>query len=99
MNMDLAHLKDEFTATLKDRPLGTTADITQHTVIFWDSQEVVGAHLIADHPGFEGRFELDDHFLGDAHEHLTHWFENPEFSLRPDLVAWLDSGMSKTTER
>ena len=98
MNMNLVHFKDEFTATLKARPRGTTADITEHTVIFLDGKEAVGVHLIADHPGFEGRFELDDHFLGDAHEHLTHGFENPEFSSRPDLVAWLDSGMDKSTE-
>ncbi|WP_213781744.1 hypothetical protein [Caballeronia sp. dw_276] len=98
MTMDLAHLKHEFTATLKDRPRGTTANITEHTVIFLDGKEAVGVHLIADPPGFEGRFELDDYFLGDAHEHLTHWFENPEFSSRPDLVAWLDAGMDKSTE-
>ena len=97
MNMDLAQLKAEFSAILKDRPRGTTADITGQTVVFWDGKEGLGVHLIADYPGFEAPFEIDDHFIGDVHEHLTHWFENPEFSSRPDLVAWLDSGMDKST--
>jgi hypothetical protein len=99
MNMNLVHFKDEFTATLKARPRGTTANITEHTVIFLDGKEAVGVHLIADPPGFEGRFELDDYFLGDAHEHLTHWFEDPKFSSRPDLVAWLDAGTVNSMER
>jgi len=84
---------------LKDRPRGTTADITEHTVIYWDGENAVGVHLIADHPGFDGRFELDHHFLGDAHEHLTHWFKDPMFSSRADLTAWLDAGVHKAVER
>ena len=99
MNMDLGRLKDELSAKLKERPRGTTADITEHTVIFWNGREAVGVHLIADRPGFEKIFDLDHHFLGDAHEHLTHWFEAPKFSERPDLVAWLDEGAEKSAEQ
>jgi hypothetical protein len=97
--MNLSGVKDRFAEMLNDRPRGTTADITEHTVIFCDGKALVGVHLIADGPGFERRFELDNHFLGDAHEHLTQWFEDPKFSSRPDLVAWLDSGVGKSTER
>jgi hypothetical protein len=36
--------------------------------------------LFPDHPGFDGRFELDHNFLGDAQEHLDHWLHDPRFS-------------------
>ncbi|SAL45652.1 hypothetical protein AWB64_04821 [Caballeronia sordidicola] len=99
MNMNLSDVKDEFAAMLKDRPRGTTADITEHTVIYWDGKTAVGIHRVYDHPWFEDRFEIDDHFVADAHEHLAPWFANPAFSSRPDLVAWLDAGLDKVMER
>ncbi|MGV7242053.1 hypothetical protein [Caballeronia sp. M23-90] len=99
MNMNLSGVKDQLAAMLKDRPPGTTADITEHTVIYWDGRQAVGAHVIADRPGFEESFDLDHHFLGDADEHLTHWFEDPKFSERPDLVAWLKARADRSAEQ
>jgi len=99
MTMTLKGVKDQLALMLKDRPCGTTADITEHTAIYWDGRGLAGVHLVADHPGFDGRFEIDEHFVGDAHEHLEHWFDDPKFSLRPDLVAWLNDGLNKVMER
>ena len=90
MDMDLGHVRAEFAALLSDKPRGTTADITDHAAVYWDGTRPMGVHLCADHPGFDGRFALDHHFYGDAHEHLTDWFAHPRYSLRPELVAWLD---------
>ncbi len=47
-------------------------------------------------PGLDGRFELDHDFYGDAHEHLARWFADPHYSLRPELVAWLDDPPNET---
>ena len=99
MTKTLSGVKDGLASMLKDRPHGTTADITEHTVIYWDGHSVAGVHLIADYPELDVRFEIDEHFVGDAHEHLTQWLDNPKFSSRPDLVAWLDDGMDKMMER
>jgi hypothetical protein len=99
MTMTLSTVKAQLAAMLKDHPRGTTADMTEHTVIYWDGKSLVGVHLIPDHPGFDGRFELDHHFLGDAHELLTHWFDDPKFSLRVDLVNRLGDGIDKIMER
>jgi hypothetical protein len=90
MVMDLEGIKAGFAALLRDRPRGTTADVTEHTVVYWDGEQVMGVHLCADHPGFDQRFELDHHFCGDAHEHMVSWFAHPRFTVRSDLVAWLD---------
>ena len=91
MDTDLMRMKAKLSSLLRDRPRGTTADIADHTVVYWDGQRPVGAHLCADHPGFDGQFDLDDHFHGDAYEHLANWFVEPHYSLRPDLAAWLDA--------
>jgi hypothetical protein len=99
MTMTLNGVKDELASMLKERPHGTTALITEHTVIYCDGHSVAGVHLIADHPEFGVRFEIDEHFVGDAREHLMQWLDNPKFSSLPDLVAWLDDGMDKMMER
>ncbi|MEA3094707.1 MAG: hypothetical protein QOJ04_6049 [Caballeronia sp.] len=91
MDMDLERVRAEFAALLSDKPRGTTADITDHAVVYWDGERPMGVHLWADHPGFDDRFELDHHFCGDVHEHLTDWFAHPRYSSHPNLVAWLDA--------
>lgn len=90
MDMDLERVRVEFTALLSGKPRSTTADITDHAAVYWDGTRLMAIHLCANHPGFDDRFELDDHFYGDAHEHLTDSFAYPRYSLRPELVAWLD---------
>lgn len=95
MAMDLERVKADFAALLSDRPRGTTADITGHTVIYWDGGRPMGVHLCADHPGFDDRFELDHHFCGDVHDYLSDGFADPRYSSRPELVAWLDDAPNK----
>jgi hypothetical protein len=36
---------------LRDHPPGTTADIAEYCVLFWDGDQLTGAHLSADPPG------------------------------------------------
>jgi hypothetical protein len=91
MDMDLERVRAEFTALLSDKPRGTSADITDHAAVYWDGERPTGVHLCADHPRFDDRFELDHHFCGDVHEQLTEWFAHPRYSLRPELVRWLDA--------
>ncbi|MDB5780994.1 hypothetical protein [Caballeronia mineralivorans] len=95
MDMDLERVKAALAASLSNKPRGTTADIAEHTAIYWDGERPVGVHLCADYPGFDGGFEIDHHFYGDAHEHLGDWLAYPRFSSRPDLVAWLDDSTNE----
>jgi hypothetical protein len=96
MDMDLDRVKSGFAALLRDRPRGTTADLSEQSVIYWDRDRAMGVHLCADPLGFDGRFDLDHDFCGDAHEHLAHWFADPHYSLRPELGAWLDDSPNET---
>ncbi len=87
--MDLESVKAKFASLLRDKPLGTTADITKHTVVCWNGEKLLGIHLCADHPGYDDVFEIDHDFCGDVHEHLEEWLADPRFSHRPDLLGWL----------
>jgi hypothetical protein len=88
--MDLESVKAKLASLLRDKPLGTTADITEHTVVCWSGEQQVGIHLCADHPGYDDMFDIDHDFCGDVHEHLVEWLGDPRFSHRSDLLEWLD---------
>jgi hypothetical protein len=66
--MDLESVKGKLASLLRDKPLGTTADITEHTVVCWNGEQLLGIHLRADHPGFDDMFDIDHEFCGDVHE-------------------------------
>ncbi len=75
---------------LRDRPPGTTADITADTVVYWDGERLNGAHLSADEPRVVADpFELED-VLPDVRDALADWLARPRFSFRPSLLEWLD---------
>jgi hypothetical protein len=97
MNMSLEEARTEFAALLRSQPRGTTADITAHTVVCLDGEQVIGVHLSDDPPGFCAAFPLDDHFYGDAHEHLAVWLAHPIYTSRPALAAWLDDPTHRST--
>lgn len=68
MNMNLSAVKDQLTTMLEDQPRGTTADIAEHTAIYWDGKKLVGIHLILDHPGSTAGLSSTTTFLGYARE-------------------------------
>jgi len=88
--MDLDSVKGRMASLLRDKPLGTTADITEHTVVCWNGEQLFGIHLCADHACFDDMFDIDHEFCGNVHEQLEEWFADPRFSERPDLLEWLD---------
>ncbi|TCG01130.1 hypothetical protein BZM26_10020 [Paraburkholderia strydomiana] len=75
---------------LRDRPPGTTADITGEAVLYWDGQGLSGAHLSKDDPrNVALPFELEDVLPG-ARDALADWLARPSFSFRSSLLEWLD---------
>jgi hypothetical protein len=88
--MDLESVKGKLASLVPDKPLGTTADITEHTVVCWNGEQLLGIHLCADHPGVDDMFDIDHDFCGDVREQLEAWFAHPRFSQRPALNEWLD---------
>ncbi|CAN7787808.1 hypothetical protein LJR034_008821 [Caballeronia sp. LjRoot34] len=88
--MDIESVKAKLVSLLGDKPRGTAADVTEHTVVCLNGTQLIGFRLCADYPGFDGIFDIDHNCCGDMHEHLVEWFADPRFSSRPDLLDWLD---------
>lgn len=75
---------------LRDRPPGTTADITSGAVLYWDGRRLQGAGVSVDEPdGVDPPVELED-LLPEIRGAVAGWLQRPTFSLRPSLLEWLD---------
>jgi hypothetical protein len=75
---------------LRDRPPGTTANITGEAVLYWDGGRLYGAHLSADEPRVVAEpFELED-VLPDVRDAVADWLARPRFTFRASLLEWLE---------
>lgn len=83
---------------LRDRPPGTTADISDDTVLYWDAGKLQGASLSADEPGVVALpLELEEALPG-LEGALANWLVRPKFTFRPSLLEWLeDTSAGKST--
>ena len=71
-------------------PLGTTADINECTVAFWDGQEVRGFRLRPDGKGrLDADFEFDERSFNRLHSNIVAWMAAAHYSMRPTLADWL----------
>ena len=76
---------------LQDVAFGTTADLTDRAVAWWNGQRVVYAYLRDDGSGrIEAEFPLDAHW-SEWREWLSEWIVEPTFSVRPELQEWGNS--------
>lgn len=90
MQMDYASIQPALITLLRNRPLGTTADINKHTVAYWDGYEVRGIHLRNDQSGrLDDDFDFDERTLNQLHGDLVEWMAAPRYTIRPELVDWL----------
>lgn len=81
--------RDEFetrlTMILQDVALGTTADLTDRAVAYWDGQRLVYAYLCSDDSGhIDAEFDLTPHWA-EWRDWLAEWMDEPTFSVRPEL--------------
>ncbi|MGF6915988.1 hypothetical protein [Paraburkholderia sp. 40] len=84
---------------LRDRPPGTTADITGDSVLYWDGVRLNGAHLSTDEPGgVVDPFEPED-LLPQMRENVAAWIMRPAFTFRPSLLEWLDDARAQEPSR
>jgi hypothetical protein len=88
--MEYASVQSELATLLRYRPLGTTADLKEYTVAYWDGYEVRGIHLRHDKSGrLDGDFDFDERTFNQLHADLVAWMAAPRYTLRPELVNWL----------
>jgi hypothetical protein len=73
-------------AMLREVPYGTSADLTDYAVAFWDGSKVVYAFLSEDGSGqIDDEFELGDYEWDHWHDDFVRWISEPLFSVRPEL--------------
>ncbi len=93
MEMDYASIQPALTTLLRNRPLGTTADLNEQTVAYWDGYEIRGIHLRHDESDnsdrLDGDFDLDERTLNHLHADLVAWMAAPRYTVRAELAASL----------
>jgi len=76
---------------LNNRPSGTTADLTDFAVAFWDGARVRYVFLDEDKTeDLDDEFELNDYELDQWHDEISAWFADPRFTENhAGLLRWL----------
>jgi hypothetical protein len=83
---------------LRDLPTGTTADLADVAVAYWDGRRVVGAYL-RDGGRLDEEFELDAYAWENWHDEFIGWQVAPRFTERDELRARLLSPMQDCADR
>jgi hypothetical protein len=87
--MTCLEFETRLTAILQDIAPGTTADLTDRAVAYWNGQRLVYAYLRDDDSGRIGQpFELEPHWR-EWRDWLNEWMMEPVFSVRPELQSEL----------
>ena len=75
---------------LRDQPPGTTANLTDFAVAYWDGRRVVYVFLDEDsHAALDEEFNLTDYLLERWEADFAAWLVEPHYSVRPELLKWL----------
>jgi hypothetical protein len=91
VDMDSIAFQAQLALMLRDRLRGTTADLNDHTVAYWNGHEVVGVRL--DDKG--GGSVSEEFVFGEVecrrlHETLIEWMAAPRYSVRAEIIDLLD---------
>jgi hypothetical protein len=85
--LTLDQFKSQLSKLLRDIPRGTTADLTEFAVAYWDGQQV--NYAFPDNNGsghLEEQFDLGEYEWEHWHDELAAWIAQPVFSARPEMV-------------
>lgn len=78
---------------LRDQPRGTTADLTDFAVAYWDDKRVRYVFLHEDgQDALDKELDLTDYLLDQWEVDFAVWSSEPHYSLRPQLLRWLKAG-------
>jgi hypothetical protein len=86
--IEFTSFKAHVAMLLRDLPRGTTADLTDVAVAYWNGKQVVGAYLY-DNGRIDEEFDFDENAWGNWRDEFLLWFDAPRFSERNDLKAAL----------
>jgi hypothetical protein len=81
---EFGSFKANLAMLLRDMPVGTTADLADVVVAYWDGTRVVGAYL-RDRGRLDEEFDLDENAWAIWHDEFIGWQASPSFSEREGL--------------
>lgn len=88
--MTFEDFRDQLSNLLRKMPLGTSADLTDFAIAYWDGDQVQYAFLRDEGCGrVEEEFELTEHEFDQWKDDLEAWAKAPVFSVRPEVAEWL----------
>jgi len=88
--MTFTDFRNQLAMLLRDMPRGTSADITDFAVAYWDGRQVVYAFLRDDGSGLvDEEFDLTEQEFDQWKDELEAWAATPKFSVRPEIAEWL----------
>lgn len=83
-----ASFKAHLVMLLRDLPVGTTADLTDVAVAYWDGKRIVGTYL-RDGGRLDEEFEFDENAWENWHDEFVGWLATPTFTERDELRTCL----------
>lgn len=83
---------------LRDQPPCTAAEISHFAIAFWDGERLAWATLKEDGSGqIDSRLTVDLDVWDELCSYVMDWVDEPRYSVRPELRAWMNNVRSKST--
>ncbi|MFL9913261.1 hypothetical protein [Paraburkholderia sp. RL17-337-BIB-A] len=87
--MNIENFKSHLSMLLRDQPIGTTADLSDFAIAWWNGHSVTYAFLLDAESGrIEEEFDLDDYGWKHWEPDFAAWVEAPKFSARDEVLRW-----------
>jgi hypothetical protein len=88
--LTIDQFRSQLSMLLRDLPRGTTAEVAEWAIAWWDGRQLAFAFLRDDGSGaIEEEFDLDDYVWPQWQQEFAKWVAEPRFSVRAELIEWL----------
>ncbi|MCO4880996.1 hypothetical protein VOI32_32990 [Paraburkholderia caribensis] len=82
--------EQQLATLLRSRPVGTTADLSDCIVAYWNGHQIIYAFLCDNQScQVDEEFDLDDYVWDEWRPVLEEWPVAPTFTLREEVKRWL----------
>jgi hypothetical protein len=96
--MKIEDFKSHLSMLLRDQPIGTTADLSDFAVAWWNGHRVTYAFLLNVESGrIEEEFDLDDYGWKRWEADFAAWVETPKFSAKDEVLRRLTNAPQSET--
>ncbi|MPW20032.1 hypothetical protein GCT13_24855 [Paraburkholderia sp. CNPSo 3157] len=88
--MTRQRFEQQLAALLQRWPVGTTADLSDCIVAYWNGHQITYAFLCDNESGqVDEEFDVDDYVWDECRPVFEEWLAEPTFTLRDEVKRWL----------